>query len=960
MKLLRLMGLLFFTILLSSQYIYQVDPNTNLPQDGQKKVITNSELFDLKFESKYPKIAFVYNSFNAAAYNGFYTGYKYSTTLGRYGYPKLDAAQFFIRKPINNWSTSSPVSFINNLIQDGYPTEKISYISDEDVHYGNLYNNDGLPLYSTIIFVHNEYVTQDEYYNTIRFIKSGGNVIILNGNAFFAEVDYKEDTNDVYLVSGHAWDFDGENGTKPSTYYRYWDNGLSPEHFNFIGSRYCTFNKGTLTKANFVSETSNPHPIREKMISLGLESVGHNIPSHEENCLITPNYHEIANWEGNFFQPHRGIKMYEFFPYGPVGGSLIHLGLYGTDFIAYRSDIRKTILTMILHQDDQLLTPWIKYPMDKAVLNNNIILDYNTYLPVSVFLDGVNYPELKKGSSLDFLPEGKHNLTIIFDDIVKRISRTVIFSIDRTEPQFVFTYNESLPITDPRRGIPIKVEIVDENPEVLVYVIPTDIRKFEPGGGMVYHDGQIETTLDINTWDFDDFSLRVHGFDSAGNLNVQHFYFNTNLNNRVVKQQQPKLVRSSLNAFSVYIPKTPNAIATLQISSDFGDSWTRFPFLNYDADTQIATYSRNEDRLWYRVAIKVGGYTDYLQSIRSYQWDVNVPYISENNFTNSVKTGDTFEFRVNIDHYSEVRYQIELQQNSVVVDSSPISSFDALTQLTSYEIPDVNFGEYILLVKFLSNYLNSSFSFPIVINNQIMPTNIESITKIYNLMEGTKVTVYHELMEQTKYVELWSNGKKYDTIMSSKYASILVNNPNSSIFIVKEFDVENNLIQETTITMYLDPLIPSISGLSYFVAREHEEKIIEWIIRGETGGNYSFFINSELRNEGQWIDGDNFILETKYLSVGIYYLLLVARNNESKSSAFTTTLEILPEEIIFSDPTEISTTTTMISIPPITETVTVIHTSGSIITNSKTPMNGLVYIIFVNLILLHHRKKTRA
>ncbi|MCE7737337.1 MAG: hypothetical protein GPJ54_20780 [Candidatus Heimdallarchaeota archaeon] len=622
--------------------------------------------------------------------------------------------------------------------------------------------------------------------------------------------------------------------------------------------------------------------------------------------------------------------------------------------------MRKTILTMILHQDDQLMTPWIKYPVHNAILKDNIILDYNSYLPVNVFINDIEFPELKKGASLDFLAEGKHNLTIIFLDKTTQLSRSVIFSIDRTAPQLLFTYNESLPISDPRKNIPIKVEIIDENPEVLVYVVPTDIRKFEPGGGVVFQNDQFNTILDIDTWEYDDFSLRVHGFDSAGNLNVQHFILNNNITNQVVKQQQPKLVRSALNTFSIYIPKTPNVLATLQISSDFGKTWSKTAFVDYDTDTQIANYTRKEDRLWYRVAIRIRDRTDYMQSIRSYQWDVNIPYIAENNFTNSVKTGDTFEFRLNKDHSSEVRYQIELQQNNGVIDTSPISSFDALTQLISYEIPDVSFGEYILFVKFLSNYLNSSYSFPIVINYQLMATNIESITEFYNLIEGTEVSIYHELMEQAKYIELWSNGEKYDTILSNKYANILVNNPNFSIFIVKEFDIENNLIRETTVTMHLDPLIPSISGMSNFVARENEEKIIEWIIRGETGGNYSFFINSELIKEGQWIDGDNIILETKYLSIGIYYLLLIARNNESKSSAFTTTLEVLPEEVTFSDPTEISTTTTIISIPPITETVTVIPSSKNTITNSKTPSNGLVYIIFVNLILIYHRKKTRA
>ncbi len=52
--------------------------------------------------------------------------------------------------------------------------------------------------------MHNEYVTMQEYYNLIRFIKAGGNAIILNGNAFFAEVDYDSQFS-IRQISFRSW-----------------------------------------------------------------------------------------------------------------------------------------------------------------------------------------------------------------------------------------------------------------------------------------------------------------------------------------------------------------------------------------------------------------------------------------------------------------------------------------------------------------------------------------------------------------------------------------------------------------------------------------------------------------------------------------------------------------------------------------------------------------------------------
>ncbi len=587
---------------------------------SQERNNSFTEMLDINFELEYPEIAFVHNSFNGAAYSGFYSAFV-KTSYGDYNEPKLSAASYFIRNPKYTWSTSNPTTFISKIIAEGYPADKINYINDEDVHFDNLYDINGKPKYSTIIYVHNEYVTMDQYLNTIKFIKSGGNVIVLNGNAFFAEVDYREDTNKVYLVSGHSWDFDGENGTTSGNYYRFYRYGVSTEHRNMFGSRYCMFNKGSFSGAYMNSTKPNSHPIATKMDEDGYSVVGKNIGSHEENCVITPNYHEIADWRGTYNQPNRGVKVYEFLPFGPVGGSLIHLGLYSTDFIGYRADVRKLIVETIKHQANYFDNiPWIRYPMDGAVLKDNVILDIRGSDDIEIYLDGIYHQDLTSGSSLDFLDEGTHSLRVIFQNTIREVK----FTIDRTQPVFSFTYNNSLPLNDSRRAIPIRANVTDDNIESIYWMQYKDIRNIVKTK-TITADG-ISTNpsyIDINIDNADhNFAIKIIAVDSAGNSATNYFVVNDNTTLPAIIQDQPKLIRNSQDEIKIIIPKNQNVLSILQISNDFGEPWQNYKFNNYTDTELIATYSRNEDRLWYRVALRFNNSVDYIHSIRSYQWDL--------------------------------------------------------------------------------------------------------------------------------------------------------------------------------------------------------------------------------------------------------------------------------------------------------------------------------------------------
>lgn len=307
-------------------------------------IVPTSEKLDLSISMAYPKVAMVKPVFTAAAYSGYYVCYAGSTSY----------KSCFDKVVPNIWSTSSgAVGFINSLLKDGYPASNIITISDIDVHNGAIFDGNGQPKYDSIVFFHNEYVTLKEYHNTVNFMKAGGNVIILNGNAFFAEVIYDESTNRVKLVSGHGWNFDGENGTEADVYKSRYINGIyNNEHQNWFGSRYTAFGQGRTNGAHFITEGDNPHPIAIEMNRLGIDVMSPNYNSHEENSMITQNAHIIADWEMLFVEMDRGIKIYEIFPEGPTGGSLIHFGFFGTDVLANDYSARKTFVTAVSTNQD--------------------------------------------------------------------------------------------------------------------------------------------------------------------------------------------------------------------------------------------------------------------------------------------------------------------------------------------------------------------------------------------------------------------------------------------------------------------------------------------------------------------------------------------------------------------------------------------------------------------------------
>jgi hypothetical protein len=181
------------------------------------------------------KIAFVRPTFTEAAYrpHGFYTFYY------KYMFPPLgtnittDLGMLTVRTPpsvaeelqnetslqhLSNLTALIPSdpdeqkfwSPLTHFVTTNLPNATVTVMRDEDVNDGHIFGPNGMNSYNILILLHNEYVTQQEYDNFKHFVSTGGTILFIDPNVFYAQVRYDKDNHTITLVKGHDWEFDGK------------------------------------------------------------------------------------------------------------------------------------------------------------------------------------------------------------------------------------------------------------------------------------------------------------------------------------------------------------------------------------------------------------------------------------------------------------------------------------------------------------------------------------------------------------------------------------------------------------------------------------------------------------------------------------------------------------------------------------------------------------------------------
>jgi hypothetical protein len=286
----------------------QILPNKNYIFSANKSEIStpsnNSHIGEF---GKGVRIAVIMPTFTAAAYDhSFYEFYNKYINVTR-GVNITKDLNLLSNKVTNKPSLSASgiaMLYLLGNLKWVRPDANIAFLTDQDVDEGSIFQVNGSNAYDAIILGHQEYVTQREYDNFKQFVGSGGTMIILDGNVFYAEVKYNNNTDTVTLVKGHSWAFNGKSAWRSVN--ERWEN----ETAQWVGSNYIS----DISKFSNNPFAYSPH--EEQYITNPKDIILLNY-----NATISPSTNRtgsvvVATYELNYLK-----------------GRVIALGLYSDDII---------------------------------------------------------------------------------------------------------------------------------------------------------------------------------------------------------------------------------------------------------------------------------------------------------------------------------------------------------------------------------------------------------------------------------------------------------------------------------------------------------------------------------------------------------------------------------------------------------------------------------------------------
>lgn len=260
--------------------------------------------------TNHDKIALVFPTFTTAAYfKAFYDFYRkhIDTPVGKNVTEDLDLLSTKVNNQISPIASGDSMLFLIKNIEDIIPNLNLNLLSDQDVDNGCIFTNNSKNMVDVIILGHQEYVTQKEYNNLKKFVATGGTLILLDGNVFYAEVKYDNNTNEITLVKGHSWAFNGKSAWRSVN--ERWQNETS----QWIGSNYLSISSATFLNDPFEYLHHEEQSITNPKDNILLDYKMVNSPS---NAKIAGNKVMVAAYELNYMK-----------------GKVYSVGIYSDDVI---------------------------------------------------------------------------------------------------------------------------------------------------------------------------------------------------------------------------------------------------------------------------------------------------------------------------------------------------------------------------------------------------------------------------------------------------------------------------------------------------------------------------------------------------------------------------------------------------------------------------------------------------
>jgi hypothetical protein len=180
---------------------------------------------------KGPSIALIRPTFTGAAYHqSFYRFYFIYVSLPHVRKNVTTDLNLLSSKVTNQTtktSSSYTFNYLSGHLKTILPNSNIHVLTDADADYGSIFFNNGTNKYDVVILGHQEYEK--------RFVANGGTMILLDGNVFYAQVNYNRNTHTITLVKGHGWAFNGKSAWR--SVGERWPN----ETIQWVGSNYLCY-----------------------------------------------------------------------------------------------------------------------------------------------------------------------------------------------------------------------------------------------------------------------------------------------------------------------------------------------------------------------------------------------------------------------------------------------------------------------------------------------------------------------------------------------------------------------------------------------------------------------------------------------------------------------------------------------------------------------------------------------
>ena len=293
--------------------------------------------------TKHIRIAVVNPIFTAAAYSSFYRFFSTCRNVAEGTFVKQDISLLKAAVDKNGWGyTYGLYTFIQSgdARQAGIVLGDNTFIlTDIEVNNGGLFDSKDARMFDVVILGFTEYVTSREYASYKHFVETGGKLILLTACNFVAEVSYDPTLNQIQLVEGHGWVFNGTAAWK-GPFLRWYK-----ENTNWIGSEYELFYTEGYHIDGAIANTSNPLGVlmRDRFGSHVLSSYH----PHEENVITNSTDEVILYWLVSNLSPrHRNLTVAAYEHYYRAG-TVIHTGVFGTDIIAQSKEMQFFLLSAI-------------------------------------------------------------------------------------------------------------------------------------------------------------------------------------------------------------------------------------------------------------------------------------------------------------------------------------------------------------------------------------------------------------------------------------------------------------------------------------------------------------------------------------------------------------------------------------------------------------------------------------